>query len=89
MARHGAELLPEVAAPLHDPVADYLAHIELERGLSRNTVDAYARDLSRYLQWLDGRGVTGFGDVTEEDLLAFRGDLEAAQLAASSQARIG
>lgn len=89
MARHGAQLLPEVAAPLRDPVADYLAHIELERGLSRNTVDAYARDLSRYIQWLEERDVSRFGDVTEEDLLAFRGDLGTAQLAASSQARIG
>ncbi len=89
MARHGAELLPEVAAPLRGPVADYLAHIELERGLSRNTVDAYARDLARYVLWLDARGVHGFGDVTEEDLLAFRSDLGEAGLAASSQARIG
>ena len=89
MARHGAELLPETPASLRDPVADYLAHIELERGLSRNTVDAYARDLARYLLWLVDRGADGFDDVREEDLLAFRDDLAAAGLAASSQARIG
>src|SRR5699024_10410362 len=89
VARHGAELLPETPASLRDPVADYLAHIELERGLSRNTVDAYARDLARYLLWLVDRGADGFDDVREEDLLAFRDDLAAAGLAASSQARIG
>lgn len=89
MARHGAQLLPSSPASLLRPVEDYLAHIELERGLSRNTVDAYARDLARYLTWLTGRGIAQLPDVTEEDLLAFRAAIDEEGLAASSQARIG
>ncbi|GAA4508326.1 site-specific tyrosine recombinase XerD [Brevibacterium yomogidense] len=89
MARHGAQLLPEASAPLLRPVEDYLAHIELERGLSRNTVDAYARDLARYLTWLIDRDIAHLSEVTEEDLLAFRAAIDAEGLAASSQARIG
>src|SRR5699024_165121 len=71
VARHGAQLLPEVPRALRAPVEDYLTLIELERGLSRNTVDAYARDLGRYLAWLDDRGTATFSQVTEQDLLAF------------------
>ncbi|GAA2106864.1 MULTISPECIES: tyrosine recombinase [Brevibacterium] len=88
MARHGAELLPEGPSGLVRPAADYLAHIELERGLSRNTVDAYARDLARYLTWLDRRGVRAFEEVTAEDALAFRAALADSGLAPASTARI-
>lgn len=82
-------MLPDAAPALHRPVADYLAHIELERGLSRNTVDAYARDLGRYLSWLDERGASSFADVVEADVLAFRASLEEQGLAASTRARAG
>ena len=88
MARHGAQLLPEVPRALRAPVEDYLTLIELERGLSRNTVDAYARDLGRYLAWLDDRGTATFSQVTEQDLLAFRARLEEDGLAPASRARI-
>lgn len=88
MARHGAQLLPEVPRALRAPVEDYLTLIELERGLSRNTVDAYARDLGRYLAWLHDRGTAGFDQVTEQDLLAFRARLEEDGLAPASRARI-
>lgn len=88
MARHGSDLLPDVAPALRGPVEDYLTHIELERGLSRNTVDAYARDLGRYLAWLAERETSGLDEVTETDLLAFRARLEEAELAPASRARI-
>jgi integrase/recombinase XerD len=88
VARHGAQLLPEVPRALRAPVEDYLTLIELERGLSRNTVDAYARDLGRYLQWLHDRGTAAFTQVTEQDLLAFRARLEEDGLAPASRARI-
>lgn len=88
MARHGSQLLPEVPRALRAPVEDYLTLIELERGLSRNTVDAYARDLGRYLAWLHDRGTAAFTQVTEQDLLAFRARLEEDGLAPASRARI-
>jgi integrase/recombinase XerD len=88
VARHGSDLLPDVAPALRGPVEDYLTHIELERGLSRNTVDAYARDLGRYLAWLAEREASGLDEVTETDLLAFRAQLEEAGLAPASRARI-
>ncbi len=43
-------------------VADYMAHLTVERNMSPRTLDAYARDLTRFVEWLrteriDLRGV--------------------------------
>jgi len=37
---------------------DFLAYLELERGLSRNTLDAYHSDLAQLERFLGGRGVS-------------------------------
>jgi len=42
---------------LADPVGRFLDHLTVERGLARNTIDAYRRDLARYLDFLRSRGV--------------------------------
>jgi integrase/recombinase XerD len=48
-------------------IADFLAYLELERGLSRNTLDAYRSDLLQFGEFLDRRGLelteTRHGDV--------------------------
>jgi integrase/recombinase XerD len=36
----------------HDLVLDFLAYLELERGLSRNTLEAYRADLQQFGAWL-------------------------------------
>jgi len=68
----------------------YLAHLDVERGLSANTLAAYRRDLARYVDFLAGRGIAAPADVTERDVedyvLAVRtgGDGRAALSAASA-----
>lgn len=57
--------------PLQRAVAQFLAHIGVERALSRNTVAAYRRDLRKYLAHLDSRGVTSPAEVREEDVASF------------------
>ena len=47
---------------------DYLA---LEAGHSANTVESYLRDLSRFVGWLDERGVGGPGSVTRKQVREF------------------
>src|SRR5438552_16165198 len=42
---------------LSELTLDFLAYLELERGLSRNTLEAYRSDLQQYGQFLDQRGV--------------------------------
>ena len=49
----------------------FLDHLAVERGLSRHTLDAYRRDLRRYLTFLEEREVRDVGSVREEDVAAF------------------
>jgi integrase/recombinase XerD len=48
---------------------DFLAYLEFERGLSRNTLEAYRTDLLQFGRFLDARGVSaldaGPGDVAD------------------------
>jgi integrase/recombinase XerD len=71
----------------------YLDHLTVERGLARNSLVAYHRDLRRYVAWLAESGVFALHSVSEADIAAFgaalrRGDGdESPPLAASSVAR--
>jgi integrase/recombinase XerD len=59
---------------LADHILDFLGYLELERGLSRNTLEAYRSDLLQYGDFLARRG----GDpltVTHSDLAAFVSEL--------------
>lgn len=46
-------------------------HLELERGLSPRTLDAYGRDLEKLERFLAGRGVRRPGEATAKDLREF------------------
>lgn len=45
-------------------VDDFLVSLRVERGRSRNTLNAYTTDLRAYVTWLDDRGLT-ISEVTE------------------------
>jgi integrase/recombinase XerD len=65
------------AAParhLNELTLDFLAYLELERGLSRNTLEAYRSDLQQLGDFLDRRGVDPLA-VTGGDLAAFVSEL--------------
>jgi integrase/recombinase XerD len=55
---------------LTDLTFDFLGYLELERGLSRNTLEAYRSDLQQLGQFLDGRGLDPL-DVQTVDLADF------------------
>ncbi len=66
----------------------FLQYVNAERGLSENTLAAYRRDLSRYVQFLDEeRGGITPSRATHEDVGAFFAWLRSMKLAASSIAR--
>jgi integrase/recombinase XerD len=48
---------PPTAARLTELVLDFLAYLELERGLSRNTLEAYRSDLQQYGEFLSRQGI--------------------------------
>jgi integrase/recombinase XerD len=73
-------------------VQTYLDHLAVERGLARNTLTSYRRDLSRYVSFLEAAGVPTLDAATEEHVAGFlaalrRGDDEHSPLKASSAAR--
>jgi integrase/recombinase XerD len=55
---------------MEDLLLDFLAYLELERGLARNTLEAYRSDLLQLGQFLHARRVP-VGDARHEDLAAF------------------
>jgi integrase/recombinase XerD len=55
-------------------VLDFLAHLEFERGLARNTLDAYRTDLLQYGAFLNGRGRSAT-DAEHADIADFLADL--------------
>ncbi len=87
MARHGAELLPELPSSLARAFESYLSSLRFERGLSLNSIDAYARDLGRYGSWLQQRGIRHLGEVDRSDIEAYALDLAEGELAPRTRAR--
>jgi integrase/recombinase XerD len=62
------------ARHLTELTLDFLAYLELERGLSRNTLEAYRSDLQQFGQYLDRQGVDPL-EVSTADLAAFVSEL--------------
>jgi integrase/recombinase XerD len=52
-------------------VGTYLDHLVVERGLATNTVSAYRRDLSRYVEYCRSQGIADLDAVDESDVAAF------------------
>ncbi len=42
---------------MRDPLADFLAYLAAEKGLSKNTLASYGRDLGGFLRFLEAKGV--------------------------------
>src|SRR5437588_7191100 len=64
----------ERSSRLDDLMLDFLAHLELERGLSRNTLEAYRTDLLQFGQFLTRSG-SGPLEVSPADLARFFSEL--------------
>jgi integrase/recombinase XerD len=79
--------LPGLNSPAFENALDlYLGHLHVERRLSGHTLDAYGRDLTAFLAWLEKGGVRDFPQVTRDRLTAYFLDL-ADRLAPRSRAR--
>ena len=49
----------------------WLTHLDVERGVSANTLAAYRRDLTRWSTYLEQVGVSTPADVTEANVTEF------------------
>ena len=77
---------------IHRHISGYLDHLLVERGLAKNSMSAYRRDLARYGEYLAKIGAVSFAEVTpvqvSDFLVALRlGDVDHPALAPSSAAR--
>ena len=68
-----------LSADLERAVEDWLAHLRHERGHAEKTLEAYARDVRQFLQYLEGHLGHGvcLADLARLDLKTFRGFLAA------------
>lgn len=62
-----------------EQVETFLDHLTVERGLARNTLLAYGRDLARYASFLAARGIGELAEVTPADVTAFSLELSAGE----------
>lgn len=75
------------AKPLHSSAEEFLSHLTVERGASRNTLAAYRRDLRAYQSLLESRGVDDPATATREDVGVFVVALQSRGLAPASVER--
>jgi integrase/recombinase XerD len=69
-----------------DPVSEYLGALQAERGVSRNTVLAYRRDLTDFFAFLD-TGRRRLGDAEPDDVVRYAERLRGRGLRPASVAR--
>jgi integrase/recombinase XerD len=74
-------------SPLEPALDLFLSHVRIEKGLAANSVDAYGRDLRRYLAHLEALGVAAWEAVTRAEIQAHLAELVRLGLSPRSQAR--
>ena len=68
-------------------IDEFVSALLLERGLARNTCDAYGSDLHFFAKYLAGRGVVDANAVTRDHIVGFLGAARAAGLRGATRAR--
>jgi integrase/recombinase XerD len=76
-----------VGLSLDSAIDLFLDHVKIERGLSRNSVDAYGRDLAKFRRFAAAEGLDDADTVEPRHLYAYLVTLSRARIAARSQAR--
>jgi integrase/recombinase XerD len=79
--------MPPVPPAFADEIDGFVAYLELERGLSRNTVVSYEIDLKQAAHFLQKAGAANWKKVTARHLTAWLHALSDAKFSAASQAR--
>jgi integrase/recombinase XerD len=83
---------PATVGDLGRALRTYLDHLNVERGVAKNTLLSYRRDLTRYADFLSARGRQNLDEILRPDVTEFlaalrEGDSDHAALGTSSAAR--
>jgi len=82
-----SDLLDKIPASFAEPVEDFLGWLELERGLSKNTIQSYASDLVQCANFLKVQCVADWSGVDQASVSAWTAELSRKDYARTSQAR--
>ena len=56
---------------MEDQIADFLAYISSEKGLSPNTIKAYSRDIKGFNSYIQNQGISNCSSVTTDHVINF------------------
>jgi integrase/recombinase XerD len=63
---------------------EYLNFLTVEKGASFNTLEAYSRDLNKYVAFMEKRGIRSVADITPDEVISWLSELKGQGLAANS-----
>ncbi len=69
---------------MYQHVDEYLNFLAVERGVSLNTLEAYSRDLNRYTEFAERRGISSIEKIAADDVISFLAQLKKEGLGANS-----
>lgn len=72
---------------MNDYLDLFLAYLAVEKGLTKNTLEAYSRDIAAWLDFLEGSGCSELRQIRPIDVANFIAGLKVAGLAPRSRAR--
>ncbi len=79
--------MSETSSPKRDLLGEYLLYLRVEKGLAKNSVESYERDLKKLARWADRAGFELVA-ITRRDLREFLIDLSVEKLSPTSVNRI-
>ncbi len=65
-------------------IDEYLNYLAVEKGASRNTIDAYSRDMNRYATFVSDLGIQDIGMIEAAEVISYLAHLKGGGLAANS-----
>lgn len=84
MNSKNSDILPN---NLSEPIENFLAWLDLERGLSKNTIEAYERDLQQCAHYLFEQDINDWKTVNPNEITKWSAFLSQQEYARSSQSR--
>jgi integrase/recombinase XerD len=69
---------------MDDMIDEFVNYLAVERGASRNTIEAYSRDLIRYTDFLRSNGIQTVGEANPEDVVSYLGRIQTEGLTPST-----